>query len=76
MATNKNVFQPHYLKSEQRWVCGFGGGMSRADAQAECDRRNKGERLHGANRRQSCHYCGCPATGQDIFGAPVCDDCR
>lgn len=26
--------------------------------------------------RPRCHYCGCPATGWDFFGAPVCDDCR
>lgn len=31
-----------------------------------------------AARRQveSCHYCGCEATGHDFYGAPVCDGCR
>lgn len=37
---NKNVFQPYFLKHENRWVCGFGGSQSQAEVRAICAERN------------------------------------
>lgn len=37
---SQNVYQPHYLQSQSRYVLGFGGTMSKKDAQSEIDRLN------------------------------------
>lgn len=40
MKSKQNVFEPHYLKTEGRYVVSFGGTMSQDAAQAEVDRLN------------------------------------
>jgi len=38
--TNQNVYQPHFLSSESRWVCGFGGSQSQDEVKTICAQRN------------------------------------
>ena len=37
---NKNVYQPYFLKSENRWVCGHGGSQSRENVMAVIKDKN------------------------------------
>lgn len=44
--TKKPVFQPHYLKDEDRWVVGVGGDQPYELVKKEIDRRNQGIRRY------------------------------
>jgi len=64
----------HIVNPETR----FPGGIyyaTKAEAQVECDRAEAAETAE-ANRPDSCHYCGQPATGyHSFFDVPVCNEC-